>query len=341
MDQKCVLFTFDYELFLGQKSGSVDKCLIEPTNHLLQILNTNNKKGIFFIDTIYLIKLKEISQKYERASTDYKSILIQLKDMVTAGHYIFPHLHPHWFDAKYDDKLNEWDLSNFSKYCFASISEQERDYAFKQSMSFLDEIIAPINSLYQIDSYRAGGWSIQPFSDFAPYFKQYKIINDFSVIPGRYNLSTAHLFDFRNVPNKNIYRFEGDITREAVNGTFREFTISSIVLSNFWIWMNFKISGILKRLKIKPYGNGVTVNSETLEREDLFSGAKKKRYVASLEGLTLITLYKYIEAIRKNSYFQFISHPKLLTKHELLLFKVLLYSFRKTNIVSDYTKVKI
>ena len=32
-----IYITFDYEMFLGPNIGSVDKCLIEPTNRIMEI----------------------------------------------------------------------------------------------------------------------------------------------------------------------------------------------------------------------------------------------------------------------------------------------------------------
>lgn len=335
MASKLVLFTFDYELFLGKKSGSVDTCLIKPTDRLLKILNRYNRKAIFFVDTTYLIRLREIANNFEIARKDFENIKNQIANLVASGHSVFPHLHPHWLDAKYDEQTNEWSLKDFTKYRFSSINTEQRDFIFENSINILNDIIKPIKPDYKIDSYRAGGWSIQPFSDFKPYFEKYGIINDFSVITGKYNASTAHVFDFRNTPVKNIYSFNDDITTEFKSGTFKEFTISSITLSKLMVWFNFKISGVLKHLKIRPYGNGTTVNNSVIEQEDIQS-LNNKRIVASFEGLTFITLFKYIKAIKKSNYFQFISHPKLLTRHELWLLKILLFNLRKQDIESDF-----
>lgn len=337
-NKKLLLFTFDYELFLGDKSGSVDACLIKPTDHLLKLLNRYNRKAIFFVDTTYLIRLKEMADKYERARTDFENIKKQIANLVVSGHSVFPHLHPHWLDAQYDEQTNEWSLKDFSKYRFSSINTQQRDFIFENSVEILNEIIRPVMPGYSMHSYRAGGWSIQPFSDFKPYFEKYGIVNDFSVIPGKYNVSTAHVFDFRNAPVKNIYSFKDDIITEFENGPFREFTISSVTLSKLMVWLNFKISGLLKRLKIKPYGKGTTVNSSVIE-EDHIQSLNSKRIVASFEGLTFITLSKYIKAIKKSNYFQFISHPKLLTKHDLWLLNILLFRLRKQDIETDIRKI--
>ena len=106
MMPKLVLFTFDYELFLGKRSGNVKDCLIEPTSKILSLLNQYGLKGIFFIDTIYLCRLRDISSEFKPAEHDYSSIREQLQQIVQQGHYIFPHIHGHWLDGEYLPEKN-------------------------------------------------------------------------------------------------------------------------------------------------------------------------------------------------------------------------------------------
>ena len=51
--KKNILLTFDYELFLGSRSGTVDNCLIIPTSKILEVLKRHGAKAVFFIDTSY------------------------------------------------------------------------------------------------------------------------------------------------------------------------------------------------------------------------------------------------------------------------------------------------
>ena len=54
-----IAFTWDYEMFFGHKSGSVNRCMIEPTNRLLEISRRYNSKFTFFVDTGMLVKGNE------------------------------------------------------------------------------------------------------------------------------------------------------------------------------------------------------------------------------------------------------------------------------------------
>ena len=104
---KHILLTFDYEPFLGARTGSVKKCLIEPTNHLIKILDIHQAKAVFFVDTLYI---QELGKRNE-LKQDYLSVEAQLIDLYNNGHYIFPHIHPHWIDAIYLQN-GQFDLSN-------------------------------------------------------------------------------------------------------------------------------------------------------------------------------------------------------------------------------------
>ena len=74
---KTLLFTFDYELFLGKRSGNVIESVIEPTQEVLNILSEFSCKAIFFVDTTWLIKLKELSQQYPSCKNKYQLVSSQ------------------------------------------------------------------------------------------------------------------------------------------------------------------------------------------------------------------------------------------------------------------------
>lgn len=338
--KKSVLFTFDYELFLGKKTGSIDECLLKPTDKLLKVLNRHRVKGIFFIDTIYLWRLKNEKAITIQSIRKYDKIISQLRYAVSSGHYIFPHLHPHWLDAVYLPASEEWDLSNTQYYKFSSLPESKQEMIFDISMNIIREIVSPVLPEYVIDAYRAGGWSIQPFSNFMPHFEKYNIQYDFSVIPGKKVISTAHSFDFSNAPQAGYYKFGKNIEEEDARGRFMEFSISSIYLSDFQRWLSFKLSGLKKRLGLnKSFGKGEVIIA-TVSEESENCLLNKHRYIASMEGINFILFLIYLKKIITVPYFQFISHPKLLTSVEIKWLNILLYFLKPFKTNSDYKKIK-
>ena len=133
--KKNLLFTFDYELFLGSRTGTVQDCMIEPTEKLISLFEDFNIKAVFFVDTTCLIRLKENAKVYDRSAVDLKVIAEQIQRLITKGHYVFPHLHPHWIDAEYSPDSNQWSLNNITHYRFHNITEQVREKLFGESIS--------------------------------------------------------------------------------------------------------------------------------------------------------------------------------------------------------------
>ncbi|GGB08517.1 hypothetical protein [Puia dinghuensis] len=330
---KLVLFTFDYELFLGERSGTPAHCILSPTDKLLGLFGRFGFKAIFFVDTTYLLRLEEVAARHPAAAADLEAIRDQLKTMVRQGHYIFPHLHPHWLDAVYLPESNEWSLKDTRYYALSSISAEQRQRLFDHSVQTLGRLAASVLPDYRLDAYRAGGWSIQPFEDFRPLFLRHGIVHEWSVIPGKYLYSDAHSFDFRHVPAIPVYRFDKDVCREDEQGPFREWTISCLPMTRRQRWLDFKFSGLLHRMgKITPLP-GTTVSSTISKEGDALAPNGLVRLPASFERLNPYRLRKFRKAMRRISYYQFISHPKMLTPYDFKLVERLFRTLKKDKAV--------
>jgi hypothetical protein len=341
--QKLVLFTFDYELFLGNRSGTVKDCILDPTRRLLGLFQDFGYKAIFFIDTVYLMRLQEIAAQYPEASADSEALQQQLTAIAQQGHFLFPHIHPHWLDAVYLPAENQWSLNNTRYYQFSSLLPAQQQALFQRSVEMIRSIVRPVMPDHKIDGYRAGGWSIQPFSHFRPYFLQYGISHEWSVIPGKYQLSDAHAFDFRTAPSQEpIYHFDKDVCLKEKKGPFTEWTISCLSINRFERWFDFKVSGLLRRIKGREPLKGSTVTSVIREEGDAWENKDHIRMIASFESLNPFRLLKYKAAIRKSCYFHFISHPKMMSAYDFSMVEKLLRSMRKcTSIETDFRKAVI
>ena len=332
MLNKNVLLTFDYELFLGQRSGSVDNCLIKPTNKILEILKKHNQVGIFFIDTTYLYRLTELMNLHNSVKVDYEKIKKQLIQIVLEGHYIFHHLHPHWLDAKYITKTNEWDLSDNSRFVFQLLNNQEREQIFDFSFNFLSEIYKISNSNKLPNGYRAGGLFIEPFNIIKPFFRKYNIENEFSVISGSKRDDFPFAYDFSNAPNERKYHFSTFIHQEDKGGSFSQYPISKLKIAGF----NKILNGIYYRANknnshYKPFGDGKSVSSK------INAGLKKKSFLdyfsiempVSIEMLNPAITNSVLKILKRKSYLHFLSHPKLITPISLMQLDYMLNKINK------------
>lgn len=337
--EKDILITFDYELFLGERSGTVDNCIIEPTGRIIDLLEKQKiTKALFFVDTIYLMRLAERQEK--PAQEDYANIIGQLCLLLKKGHLIFPHIHPHWLDASYDSATNQWNLGNISKYRFHHVDEATRAELFEFSMSFVQGIQEKAQVFYPIAGYRAGGWCLQPFSDFSPLFKKHGILYDFSVLKNFKNFSPVVYYNYTKVPRKAIYRFNEFIEVEEENGPFKEYSISYIDIGRKVTHRLF--SKYLSVLGIRNLGDGLSVKkTEDQVMKDIDEGLTNDSLgnleMVSIELLKLTKLRAYKKLIYYNSYTHFISHPKMLSSHNLKSFDKLLTHIRKRyRVQTDY-----
>ncbi len=320
-----VIFSFDYELYLGAKSGSTDNCVLKPVSELIRILGRYKVRAVFFIDTTWLIKLKEISSRSKKAETDFYNVVSQIRELVKAGHYLFPHLHPHWLNACYLEDVNQWRLTDYSKYHFHSLNMEEREFLFSSSVAILNEIIVPIQPDYRPTGYRAGGWSIEPFSDFEPFFRKYGIINDFS-----------------KIENCTPYPFSGNLMKDN-RGEFAEFPISKVKLPIINEYLNRLLLKYLWIMNDRGTGDGKGAPEGKYQSNKLQGNNEtnmQQGEMAAIELLTRAKLHAYLKYLKSNPYMQFIAHPKMLSRHNLNVFQLWMNSaFHRFDIETDFMKM--
>jgi len=190
MPNKKILLTYDYELFLGKDSGDLYQSLIEPTYKILDILKLNNVSGLFFVDTSMLVSIKD--------TKCFKIIKDQMQDIVTQGHNIGLHIHPHWQDVKLIDECR-WSFEDYKHFRLDNFNDTKLKKNIDECYELLSSIVYEVDKNYKIDTFRAGGWSIQPFSRLSKIFKDLGIKYDFSVLPyTRDDDRPKHFYDFIN-----------------------------------------------------------------------------------------------------------------------------------------------
>lgn len=246
--KKKVILSFDYELFFGEKSGTVLKSLIEPTNKILDAMESVGFRGNFFIDVLMIKYLRR--NKDERSIRDLKLIENQIRDMVRRGHRIELHLHPHWVDAKYNGD-GTWDYSDFRHYSLSTFSEPEIISMFVEGSKYLNSIGSEIIPDYHVCAFRAGGWAVQPFIKLNKAFSVAGIIIDSSSARGVYANNPDSSYDFRQMPEKEVYQFEDDVCIEDKAGSFIEVPISTmhrrvgdLVLNKLWRLISHRLENM-------------------------------------------------------------------------------------------------
>jgi hypothetical protein len=330
-----LLATFDYELFLGEDSGSVDCCLIKPTELLLRCVECLGLQIVFFVDTTYLVELRKVACHSKSAADDYRKIRNQLIRISEAGHDVFPHLHPHWTNAQYIPESNRWSLRDFTHYSVAACSPSVRAEMMCESIKLLYELLerSPPSPL----GYRAGGWCIQPFSVFEAMFASNGISIDFSVIPGRVSANQLAKYDFQSAPRKQSYRFKDDVCEENVDGEFWEIPISVIEQTS----ADQVIHDVLSRAFWR-FGSGKTLGDGSAA---VFMGEgqaenykeKSKTEMASLDRFSIGKVRSYAKHALNNRFIHLCSHPKLLSPAGLSAFSLLVRLLRlRSTVLSNW-----
>ncbi len=244
-----VILTFDYELFFGTTTGSVQKCMIEPTDRLLEIASRHQIPLVFFVDIGFLVKLQEYRSRYPELESDFNRIVAQLQRMQTLNCEVQLHIHPHWEKSVYDG--SKWVLVTDGCYKLSDFPDEEAAAIVRKYHAALTEL-----SGKKPTTYRAGGWCIQPFSQVEQVFRELEIEKDSTVFPGGKFESEHYDFDFTGVPVfSNPYRFRSEITKAEPSGNFLEIPIASWEFSPWFYWRLYAL-GRLNPADHKMIGDG-------------------------------------------------------------------------------------
>lgn len=298
-----ICYTYDYELFF-KISGTVEKCLIQPTDLILDFFKKNNQCGTFFVDAIFLERLKEVDEE----KTAFAKIVSQLQRMVLEGSRIELHLHPHWLDAEY---LNgSWHFPHYLNYQIQSLSQYEIRNIFTRTTHLLNSIAREVDPSYSVHCYRAGGWCIQPFEKLYNPFLENEIYVDSSVCLGikEENIRNYDFTNFR-LENSKYWNFDLDPLLENKDGGLTEIPIHSIK-------RNFA-TRIFRRLFQRGdsyFGDGSgLVFSHTIPKfKLLLSWFKNSQVMFSTDDISSFEIKRFLKSYQPNNIYVVINHPKCL-----------------------------
>lgn len=302
-----LFLTYDYELFFGEPTGSVEKCIIEPTNNLRGIAQRTGVKMVFFIDTGYLKKLIEFKDQYPLVQHEHDLVMTQIQDLVVEGHDCQLHIHPHWEDCTHDGKA--W-IMKTDRYKLDDFSDEE----IERIVIEYKDILANITGK-KVSSYRAGGWCLQPFNRVQKAFEKAGLNLDSTVFPNGKFTAGNYYYDFTNSPKKSKWKFSSDLIKIDENGPFWEYPISNKYYSPLFFWRLF-ILGRLNPKDHKPMGDGYPMASPGLRKKMLTKGINLS---ASADGYFATKLGAVLKSNQKKGYEEMviIGHPKANTHFAL------------------------
>jgi peptidoglycan/xylan/chitin deacetylase (PgdA/CDA1 family) len=302
-----IFLTYDYELFFGTPTGTVEKCIIEPTDLLREMAKRTGIKLVFFIDTGYLEKLEELKDQFAKVKHEHQLVTSQIKTLVAEGHDCQLHIHPHWTDCKHDG--THW-IMKTDRYKLVDFP----DHAIEE-MVLRHHMLLQNLTQKKVTSYRAGGWCLQPFSRIRPAFEKAGLRLDSSVFPGGKSTAGNYYYDFTSTQKKSTWKFSNDLCKEDLNGPFTEYPISAYRYNALFFWRLF-VLGRLKPVQHKPMGDGYPMPSPGLRKAMLTKG---KLLSASADGYFVTKLDAVLAKNQSNGFNEMVvlGHPKACTRFAL------------------------
>jgi hypothetical protein len=183
-----ILYTADYELYLGENLLPEAEVLIEPTRALLAAAERVRVPFTLFVDVACLWRYRE-----EGDDEFPDAVEAQLKSALERGHDVQAHLHPHWVHARREDGRWQAPLDTF---LVGALDDPAPLLA--RSKAYLEELLRPVGPSYSCIAFRAGNYGLQP--DYKRVFQALHETGyefDSSVVPGMVLRSEVDKVDFR------------------------------------------------------------------------------------------------------------------------------------------------
>lgn len=301
-----IYLTLDYELFLGDKTGTPENCLIRPMDALCEMASEHNVKFTIFADATYLLRLSQLKEQHNRLAEHYSLVVDNLQKRVKEGHDVQLHIHPQWMYSQWDDEKQSWTMDK-THYKLSDLVLEEAKKLIKDSKELLDSIVG-----YKTHAFRAGGFCLDDFYKYSDVFKDLEILIDSSVVRKQCVLSEIHYYDYREIPQKQIYNFSDSIKVEHGNGPFTELSISSFSCSPLYYLSR------VKKLRKNYCPKLIYKDGESIsDGNSVMLGRIKKllsRYntFCSIDAAASCYLNEYYKGVKQNGYDEMvlIGHPK-------------------------------
>lgn len=305
-----LLLSLDYEVYFGHETGTVQNCILHPTNALIDLAAKTRTKLVLFVDAGFLVCLNRQGNEHKSLARDYAAIREQLSSAYRAGHDVQLHIHPHWERSHFDGQRWQLDHSHYKLHDFSSA---EMANIVKSYRDCLCDIIED-----DVFAYRAGGWCIQPFDAISAALRQHGIWLDSTVYHNGVSSDRHHGYDFRRSPDKPWWYFDNDPARESNARHFLEIPISTVRVGPMFYWKMALIKKFLAtNADYKCFGDGAALRSEAgyyLEKL-----TRPTYSVASIDGAKANLLEHGLSQLRRKGHdiYNVIGHPKAISRHSL------------------------
>lgn len=288
-----LFLTFDYEPFFNDGKLNLKRCLIEPTQQILKQL-TSKSRNIFFVDATFLSFIRN-----NKMHEEFDLISQQMEEIVSLGHEVGLHIHPHWLDAKL---INNSVHQTFDRF---ALIDWGKDGNKILADSF--EILHDIAHGTKITSFRAGGLILSGWDSFEETLWKLGIQEDHSVVPGYRGKNAGILIDYSDVSLSEPDKLRKFLVDQNVRTEMVEYPITCYKKTTL-----MKLADLILRRKF----------TFTLRSQPKIKGLASTVAQCDLRYLTcdLVHPIMFKEVLRRQQnapYLSFINHPKDFTHSTL------------------------
>jgi hypothetical protein len=333
-----ILYSADYELYLGGNYYDEKEVLIDPTNDLLNLFDNLKIPLTLFADIFSILRYKE-----QNIFSFPNHAENQLKDTIQRGHDVQAHIHPHWKFTQIE--LNKYNI-NTDYYLLGKLDDNNEVLYSKilnyllTSRNYLHNLLRQVDKNFNCIAFRAGGYGLYPNSDIViKALIDSGFIIDSSIVPDLIFKSDVNDINFSNVPKIANYYLDRDLSTPSLDDRgIYEIPIASCNFSapeNFF----YKIASLLTFLKStsmyrklnktqqKKMGYTIQQFGKKSNHSKFYSLLKtfNNRFYfldcSIFEEIMFQCTKKYLkqfDSTNVNIFFSFNMHPKVMTKEHYI-----------------------
>ena len=317
--------TFDYELFMGRNYVSEEEVLIEPSYAIAEALKSIGVNATFFADVLCPIRYRELGK--DKFPTLFDQ---QIVDLAKNQFDIQLHIHPHWLKVTAISPDIVFPREAYRIHAF----ENEKERIIHEGVTYLNNLLLPIDTMYKCVSYRAGGWCIQPEKIIAKTLYDEGIRIDSSVSYGFHADEEWHYSDFRDYSeNRNCF-FSSNYGFGEGDNSYVEHGIFEVPIASYSRFPNTmvvkmqsykkKISSVEPKGTYMTVGNNLTSGNHHRTLSSIIKNQRNHVYMLSFDSClkkSVIYMINHIlvEQCKKNEevYLALIAHPKCQTAEHI------------------------
>ena len=152
-----LLLQDDWEI-RGNGLGNVAHLQYLPLLFILELADLLNIKLNFMVEVLQQIAFNDFAHNNRNIriqSNLWDNCVLMMKER---GHDVQLHLHPQWYKCKYQNGYfilsSNWNIATYGK--------NDRKSMIDLGISYLTNLITPIDPSYKVIVFKAGSWGLQP-----------------------------------------------------------------------------------------------------------------------------------------------------------------------------------